>query len=119
MADPARFAPYSSTAGESQAEAEASLLDANRIWSMTQGDTARQRAECIDALIKLYTAWDKADPGKGHDASAQHWRAAIPATHPSTLPATTHRAGADALAGFGCPRPPTVDALAARRSTRC
>ena len=70
-------------------EAEASLLDANRIWSMTQGETARQRAECIDALIKLYTAWDKADPGKGHDASAQHWRAAIPATHPSTLPATT------------------------------
>ena len=39
-------------------------------------------------FVELYTAWDKADPGKGYDAKANEWKARLAALPPAT-PATT------------------------------
>jgi hypothetical protein len=30
--------------------------------------------ECLDALVKLYSSWDKADPAKEHCAKAAEWK---------------------------------------------
>ena len=34
---------------------------------------------CVQGLIDLYTAWDKAQPGKGYDAKAAEWKAKLEA----------------------------------------
>jgi hypothetical protein len=33
----------------------------------------------VQALIDLYTAWDKAEPGKGYDTKAAEWHAKLDA----------------------------------------
>jgi tetratricopeptide (TPR) repeat protein/tRNA A-37 threonylcarbamoyl transferase component Bud32 len=47
-------------------EAEALLLEA---WKAKPSDSLR------DGLVKLYSAWATAEPGRGHDAQAARWRA--------------------------------------------
>ena len=51
--------------------AEANLLDAQR----ARGETHKDTVGCVQGLVDLYTAWDKAEPGKGYDAKAAQWRA--------------------------------------------
>jgi serine/threonine protein kinase/tetratricopeptide (TPR) repeat protein len=36
----------------------------------------------VGALVELYTAWDKSEPGKGHDARAAKWKATLDAAKP-------------------------------------
>jgi serine/threonine protein kinase/tetratricopeptide (TPR) repeat protein len=56
------------------AEAETELLEAQRIDSIAQGVTESHKRNTVSALITLYEAWDKAEPGQGHSAKAAEWR---------------------------------------------
>ena len=49
-------------------EAEAQLVEAQRILGSTDAFLAG-----AVAMAALYTTWDKAEPGNGHDAKAQEW----------------------------------------------
>jgi tetratricopeptide (TPR) repeat protein len=57
--------------------AEANLLEAHPIYvaAKTHGPTHKDTLACVQALVDLYTAWDKAEPGKGFDAKAAEWKA--------------------------------------------
>jgi non-specific serine/threonine protein kinase/serine/threonine-protein kinase len=57
--------------------AEANLLEAHSIYlaAKDRGPTHKDTLECVQALVDLYTAWDKAEPGKGFDAKAAEWKA--------------------------------------------
>jgi non-specific serine/threonine protein kinase/serine/threonine-protein kinase len=66
------------------ADAEPELLAGERILATAQGVRLGRHERCLNELISLYTAWDKAEPGKGHDVSAQAWQAKLPATRPAT-----------------------------------
>jgi tetratricopeptide (TPR) repeat protein len=61
--------------------AEANLLEAYPIYlaAKDRGPTDEETLECVQALVDLYTAWDKAEPGNGYDAKAAAWRAKLPA----------------------------------------
>jgi tetratricopeptide (TPR) repeat protein len=56
--------------------AEANLLEAHPIYvaAKDRGPTHKDTLECVRALVDLYTAWDKAEPGKGYDAKAAEWK---------------------------------------------
>jgi tetratricopeptide (TPR) repeat protein len=57
------------------AAAETNLLDAHAIFEQTHNVThVDDLRDCTQALVALYTAWDKAEPGKGRDASAAEWK---------------------------------------------
>jgi serine/threonine protein kinase len=43
---------------------------------------ARGATPVIEALVYSYTAWEKAEPGAGHDAQAAAWRAKSPSRDP-------------------------------------
>jgi serine/threonine protein kinase/Tfp pilus assembly protein PilF len=57
--------------------AEANLLEAHPIYvaAKTHGPTHKDTLACVQALVDLYTAWDKAEPGKGFGAKAAEWKA--------------------------------------------
>jgi serine/threonine protein kinase len=59
--------------------AEANLLQAHPIYvaSKDRGPTHKDTLECVQALVDLYTAWNKVEPGKGYDATAAVWRAKL------------------------------------------
>jgi tetratricopeptide (TPR) repeat protein len=61
-------------------DAEPELNEAQRVLSSAQGVPAARQKECLEALVKLYLSWDKADPAKGHDAKAAEWKAKLGAT---------------------------------------
>ncbi len=62
-------------AGASQfAAAEGNLLEAHGILSKKPGASAKVTVDCTRALADLYAAWDRAEPGKGHDAKAAAWK---------------------------------------------
>jgi hypothetical protein len=56
------------------AEAEPLLLDSHEKRARTLGDTHPLTVAAVGALVDLYTAWDKAEPGKGHDTRAAEWQ---------------------------------------------
>lgn len=43
--------------------------------------------------MKLYESWDKAEPGKGHDAKAAEWKARLEAVTPPAEPAPSKPTG--------------------------
>ena len=53
---------------------EANLLEGQAIDLKTPDPTPKERRDGTQALVDLYTARDKADPGKGHDAKAGEWK---------------------------------------------
>ncbi len=60
------------------AAAEANLLEAHAIFLTTHNIThVDDLRGCTQALVALYTAWDKAEPGMGHAAKAQQWQARL------------------------------------------
>ena len=69
------------------AGAQAALLEAESIVEQTHNIThADDLRDCARALVALYTAWDKDEPGKGHDAKATEWKQkldALDAAHPA------------------------------------
>jgi tetratricopeptide (TPR) repeat protein/predicted Ser/Thr protein kinase len=70
------------------AEAEPALLEANGILRAAQGAPPDRLPENIWNLIRLYDAWDAAEPGQGHDQQAAVWRAKRAEWQASTQPAT-------------------------------
>jgi serine/threonine protein kinase len=77
--DAYRFAKLKTTMGMSRAAlgqfsaAESSLLEADGILVSTPGPNPKDLRDCTEALVRLYTAWNTAEPGKGHDAKAAEW----------------------------------------------
>jgi serine/threonine protein kinase len=67
--------------------AEANLLEAHAIYleAKDRGPTHKDTLECAQALVDLYAAWDKAEPGKGYDAKAAEWRGKLP-SEPAGVP---------------------------------
>ena len=63
------------------AEAEIALLESHRIVSGATGTAplGNTPSTAARALVDLYERWDEAEPGRGHDASAETWRATLPA----------------------------------------
>ncbi|MFN9124209.1 MAG: tetratricopeptide repeat protein, partial [bacterium] len=57
------------------AEAEPFLLDSHEKRSRVLGEQHPLTVAAIGALVDLYTAWDKSEPGKGHGARAAEWQA--------------------------------------------
>ena len=65
--------------------AESSLLEAQGIFALTPGPRPKNVRDCHQALVDMYVAWNKAEPGKGYDAKAAEWSkklAAIDAANP-------------------------------------
>jgi len=60
--------------------AEADLLEAHRILAPSGAAGSAETADCLQSLVRLYTAWDAAEPGKGYDAKAAEWKDALHAT---------------------------------------
>jgi hypothetical protein len=61
--------------------AEANLLEAHAIYveAKDRGPTHKDTLECVQVLVDLYAAWDKAEPGKGHGDKAAEWKAKLDA----------------------------------------
>ena len=55
------------------AETETELTAAQRSFSQTQGVAASRRQKCLESLVALYQAWDKAQPGAGRAATGAEW----------------------------------------------
>ena len=54
-------------------QAEGELLKAERLLSAEK----HEHDKCLKALIALYGAWDKSEPGKGHAAKLAQWNAKL------------------------------------------
>lgn len=69
------------------AESEEFLLAAEEIFA-GEGASARQLHQTtLQSLAKMYDAWDETEPGRGHDADAERWRARLtPDTKPGSRP---------------------------------
>jgi tetratricopeptide (TPR) repeat protein len=70
---------------EGFALAEANLLEAypTLVASKDRGPTHQDTLACVQGLVDLYTAWEKAEPGKGSGAKAAEWKAKLtPAAKP-------------------------------------
>ena len=70
-------------------EAEPELIESERVLSTAQGVPPGRHKQCVEELVKMYESWDKAEPGKGHDAKAAEWKAkldAMPAAAPPSAP---------------------------------
>ena len=59
--------------------AESNLLEAHPIHvaAKDRGPAHKDTLACVQALVDLYAAWDKAEPGKGYDARAAEWQAKL------------------------------------------
>jgi tetratricopeptide (TPR) repeat protein len=68
------------------ADSEAALLESERILITAQGLPPASHDQCVEALVRLYSAWNKSAPGKGYDAKADQWKAKLPKTRPATQP---------------------------------
>ncbi len=65
-----------SRAGQAHyAPAEANLLEAEQILRLPHAAVELDdQRNCMSALVDLYTAWNKAEPGRGHAANAAKWQ---------------------------------------------
>jgi len=70
------------------AEAEPELIETERVFSTARGVPPGRHKQCIEAIMALYESWDKAEPGKGHDAKAAEWKAKLDAMTPPEAAAT-------------------------------
>lgn len=59
------------------APAEAKLLEAREVYLKSRGPSSKGAADATRSLADLYGEWEKADPGKGHDAQQSKWRALV------------------------------------------
>ncbi|MFO0836095.1 MAG: tetratricopeptide repeat protein [Phycisphaerales bacterium] len=75
--------------------AEPNLLEAHSIHlaAKDRGPMHKETLGCVQGLVDLYTAWDKAEPGKGYDAKAAEWQAKLDAANAETNPAEPGTAG--------------------------
>jgi len=55
-------------------EAERELLEAERMLSR---DKSTRQLACVEALAAMYEAWNRSEPGRGHETQAATWRAQL------------------------------------------
>ena len=72
------------------AAAEPELVAAEKILATAQGVPAGRHQQCVEALVALFEAWDKVEPGRGHAAAAAEWRARQESPQPA-VPAAAAR----------------------------
>ncbi len=63
------------------ADAEAELIAAERDLSRDQG-TAKEREECVQAIVTLYQSWEATEPGVSHSAELADWQARLESLSP-------------------------------------
>lgn len=68
-------------------DAEAELVEAQRVLSNPQGVPAGLCKKCLKTLVALNVSWDKAEPGKGYDAKAAEWKTKLDAARSESKPA--------------------------------
>lgn len=56
------------------AVAESHALAAQSTFAKLRGDKDKETREWTKAVVDLYAAWDKLEPGKGYDAKSAHWQ---------------------------------------------
>jgi tetratricopeptide (TPR) repeat protein/tRNA A-37 threonylcarbamoyl transferase component Bud32 len=56
------------------AAAEAGQLEAHGILTRSAGVDAKEVVQCTRAIVDLYSAWHKVEPGKGYDARQVQWK---------------------------------------------
>ena len=56
------------------ARAGAVLAEADRIQQKRPNTAPARRRACFQAFVQLYTAWDNAQPGQGHEAATAAWQ---------------------------------------------
>ncbi len=66
------------------AAAQASLIDAQSIYFKNAGHKDQRTRTSTQAIIDLYTAWNKAEPGKGYDVKMAAWKQKLDALGPPT-----------------------------------
>ncbi|MFO0860067.1 MAG: serine/threonine-protein kinase [Phycisphaerales bacterium] len=64
------------------ASAEGTLIEAQARAVKVRGATHKDTKSCEQALVDLYVAWEKSEPGKGHAGKAAEWRAKFDASPP-------------------------------------
>ncbi|MFO0874019.1 MAG: serine/threonine-protein kinase [Phycisphaerales bacterium] len=57
--------------------AESNLLEASALFAKSRDENSKSMPRCVQGLVSLYTAWDRAEPGKGYDAKAAEWKAKL------------------------------------------
>jgi len=65
--------------------AETNLLEAHPIFvkARERGPAHKDTLECVQGMVDLYAAWDKAEPGAGYDAKSAEWKTKLdPAATP-------------------------------------
>jgi tetratricopeptide (TPR) repeat protein len=65
------------------AEAEKELLEAERILAAGEAIGPPYHGRCLQALVALYTDWNKAEPGKGYDKKADTWKTNVLDSRPA------------------------------------
>jgi tetratricopeptide (TPR) repeat protein len=69
--------------------AEPRLLEAYDIAVRTDGPASDSVIDTTESLGILYTEWEAADPGRGHDAKASEWKQKLIDAKPATTRAST------------------------------
>ena len=64
------------------ATAEANLLEAHANFVQAPGPFPKDTRDSVQALVDIYTAWDKTEAGKGYVAKAAEWKAKLDAAAP-------------------------------------
>jgi tetratricopeptide (TPR) repeat protein len=67
-------------------KAEAEMLEAERVLASAEGTPPERHRQCLEALVEMYAAWDKSEPGRGHAASAAQWKARLATGRPKPSP---------------------------------
>ena len=70
------------------AVAETNLVEAQAIFIKTRGETHAETRGCTEVLVDFYSMWDKAEPGKGHDAKGAEWKTKLDAMPKPPAPTT-------------------------------
>ena len=71
------------------AAAEADLLTARAAYMSNVLD-AREMRKCAQAIVDLYDAWNRAEPGKGYAAKAAEWKRKLAAPESQASGAASH-----------------------------
>ena len=65
-------------------DAEKNLLEARSIMQGLNRPLDKRNGKCVTALTALYSAWNKAEPGKGYDTKAAEWKKKLDALGPAS-----------------------------------
>ncbi|MGE0479956.1 MAG: tetratricopeptide repeat protein [Phycisphaerae bacterium] len=72
---------------ERYADAEMQLAAAQRVGTKSEGLSATWRRQNLEALVRLYEAWDQAEPDSARAAKTAEWKAKLDEFKASTQPA--------------------------------